>query len=165
MEKVLAILLAMVMVCSMSVFAFAAETEQTLDKTTTSGDVVIKTKTTDDGGNDAKKYSVIIPADTEIAWDTETTNLVYKVEAHLGHGEAVKVTVAGSGTMSYVADETTTYPLAYTLGGDKEVTEGPVVYPAADKTVTVGITEDDWNKAVVGEYSDILTFTTEIAVA
>lgn len=166
MKKVLAILMAMVMVCSMSVFAFAASTEQTLDKTTSTGDVVIKTSDKDGTGADAKKYTVKIPADTEIAWGTEATDLIYKVEAHLGHGEAVKVTVAGNDKMSYAADATTTYDLAYTLDGATAYTaDSPVVYPEAQNTITVGVTADDWNRAVVGEYSDTLTFTAEIVTA
>lgn len=166
MKKFLAVVLAVIMLCSMSVFAFAAETEVTLDKATPSGDVVIKTATTDGTGDDAKKYSITIPADTVIPWDTEATDLIYSVESHLGHNQALKVTVAGNDKMSYVADATTTYELPYTLEGAKEFTAtSPVVYPAAEQPLTVNIAADDWNAAVVGEYSDTLTFTTEILAA
>lgn len=166
MKKFLALILAVIMVLSMSVFAFAAPTEQILDKTTSAGDVVIKTATTDGDGDDAKKYDITIPADTVIPWGTEATDLVYKVEAHLGHGEAVKVKVAGNSKMSYVADATTTYELPYTLTGATAYTaDSPVVYPEAQNTITVGVTADDWNAAVVGEYSDTLTFTAEVVTA
>ena len=165
MKKALSILLAMVMVFSMSVFAFAAATEQTLDKATPTGDVVIKTTDKDGTGKDAKKYSITIPADTEIAWGTETTTLNYKVESHLGHGEAVKVTVTGNGAMSYVASAEKTYTLAYTLTDAEFTATEPTLYPAVDETVTVGVTANDWNEAVVGEYSDVLTFTAALVTA
>lgn len=163
MKKFLAVVLAVIMVCSMSVFAFAA----TLDKATPSGDVVIKTATTNGTGEDAKKYSISIPADTVIPWGTEATDLIYSVEAHLGHNEYVKVDVTGNGKMTYApADAPTPYELPYTLEGTTSYqATKPVVYPAADQTFTVKITADNWNAAVVGEYSDTLTFTTAVLAA
>lgn len=165
MKKFLAIILAVIMVCSMSLFAFAAETEVTLDKATPSGDVIIKTATTDGEGKDAKSYSITIPADTVIPWGKEATDLVYSVEAHLGHKEYVKVDVTGSGNMTYdPGDGTEPYKLPYTLEGVTSYqAANPVVYPAAPQTLTVKIEANNWNAAVVGEYSDNLTFTASLA--
>ncbi len=169
MKKFLAVVLAVIMLCSMSVFAFAAETEVTLDKATPSGDVIIKTSTDDVSGKDAKRYSISIPADTVIPWDTDATSLEYSVEAHLGHNEFVKVEVKGSDAtgaykMTYAPDATAKYELPYTLSGETAFTaDHPVVYPAATKNISVDISAEDWKAAVVGEYSDILTFTTSVA--
>lgn len=168
MKKFLAIILAVIMVCSMSLFAFAAETEVTLDKATPSGDVIINTSTEDGSGNDARRYSIIIPADTVIPWETEATDLVYSVEAHLGHNEFVKVDVTGSGNMTYdPADGTEPYKLPYTLEGEAKSYQATksTVYPAAPQTLTVKITTADWNAAVVGEYSDVLTFEASVVNA
>lgn len=170
MKKFLAIILAVIMVCSMSVFAFAASTETTLtgapgeDNTT-----IIKTSTELEGGGNAKRYSITIPADTVIKWETEATDLVYYVEAHLGHKEFVKVDVAGAGAMKYdPADGTEPYTLPYTLENEEATSyqaTSSVVYPAADQTFTVKITPDAWKAAVVGEYSDTLTFTISVVNA
>lgn len=163
MKKFLAIILAVIMVCSMSVFAFAA----TLDKTTPSGNVIIKTATTDGEGKDANRYSIKIPADTVIPWETEATSLSYDVESHLGHKQAVKVTVSGNNKMTYAPDPTATpYELPYELSGDTEFTaDRPNIYPAETKNISVDISAENWKSVVVGEYSDTLTFTAEIVTA
>ena len=100
MKKLISIALAAAMLAAVSVPAFAAnpitkETEQT-------GTTIIKTstKTGPDSPEDvAVRYTVSIPADTEIYWGTEETDLVYSVESHLKRGQALKVTVAGTGSM------------------------------------------------------------------
>lgn len=161
MKKVLSVLLAVVMLFAVCVPAFAAD----LAANGASGDVIVKTKTTkiDEGGNevDARSFTVTIPADTEIDWGTLATDLVYTVESHLGDMEFVNVTVNGNDKMVYEASKT--YELPYTLTGATAFTaDSPVMYPAADQTITVNVAELDWNTAVVGAYADTLTFTAAI---
>ena len=161
MKKTAAILLTLALAFVMLVPSFAA----TLNKDKTSGDVIIKTSTTEDvDGKDPKKYSVEIPADTVIPWGTESTALTYTVESHLGDGESVKVVVTNSGEnkMTYQGNFGT-YTLPYVLSGQQSyAAASPVVYPAEACEVKVDISADDWNKAVVGEYSDLLTFTASV---
>lgn len=164
MKKTLALVLALVMAFAMMVPAFAID--QKSDPA--SGETVIKTKTTKDDGNGGEEsvesYTVTIPADTEIEWSKESTELVYSVESHLAYGKTLKVGVAGNGKMTYVASDADTFELAYALtGATAYQSAGPVVYPAADQSISVDITANDWNSAVVGVYADTLTFTVEIA--
>ena len=158
MKKVVSVLMAVAMLAALMVPAFA------LDQNTPKGDTIVKTSTTMEGGQDARRYTVTIPADTVIAWGAEKTDLTgYTAEAHLAYGEKLSVTVSGNGNMVYEPEAGTTLALPYTLEGDTAYeSAGPVVYPVATLALSVNITADDWNAAVVGEYQDTLTFTATI---
>lgn len=158
MKKVISVLMAVAMLAALMVPAFA------LDQDTPKGDAIVKTSTQTEDGKDARRYSVTIPAETVIAWGAESTALEnITAEAHLLYGEKLYVSVAGSGKMVYTPEEGTTFELPYTLGGDDIAYEsaGAVVFPAAELSLSVNVAADDWNTAVVGEYSDTLTFTAE----
>ena len=165
MKKILAVVMAIVMMMAIAVPAFAATTGSIVDKagaadTTT----VIKTSTDKADGTDGAYYVVTIPADTTIAWGTPVKTLTYSVESHLKYGERLSVSVAGNNAMTYEPAPNTVLSLAYELGGvtafnaDKEV-----INPAVDKDITVTVTDDAWANAIVGEYADTLTFTASVA--
>lgn len=158
MKKVISMLMTVAMLAALMVPAFA------LDQNTPKGDTIVKTSTTMEGGQDARRYTVTIPADTVITWGAEKTELTgYTAEAHLAYGEKLSVTVSGNGNMVYEPEAGTTLALPYTLEGDTAYeSAGPVVYPVATLALSVNITADDWNAAVVGEYQDTLTFTAAI---
>ncbi|MBR5544426.1 MAG: hypothetical protein IKU66_03025 [Clostridia bacterium] len=163
MKKVLSLAMALVMMMAVMVPAFAAE----LKANPESADVIINTDTkkdTDDDGigdTDAEEYTVTIPANTTIPWGTEETDVSYTVESHLKRDGRVKVTVSGAGVMKTVDGA---YEIAYALVGEGAAFNStvPTIYPAATKAVTVAISADNWNSAVVEEYKDILTYTAEI---
>ena len=163
MKKVLSFAMALVMMMAVMVPAFAAELKANPDE----ADVIINTSTLKDtdgdgvGDKDAEEYTVTIPADTTIPWGTEETNVSYTVESHLKRDGRVKVAVAGASVMKTVDGA---YEIPYTLAGEGVAfaSDVPTIYPAATKNVTVAISADDWNSAVVEEYKDILTYTAEI---
>ena len=163
MKKILSLAMALVMMMLVCVPAFAAELSDNPD----SADVIINTSTLKDtdndgiGDTDAEEYTVTIPADTTIPWGTENTDVSYTVESHLKRDGKVKVTVSGAGVMKTVDGA---YEIPYTLVGEGVAftADVPTIYPAATKAVTVTISADNWNSAVVEEYKDILTYTAEI---
>ena len=163
MKKVLSFAMALVMMMAVMVPAFAVELNANPDE----ADVIINTSTLKDtdgdgvGDKDAEEYTVTIPADTTIPWGTEETNVSYTVESHLKRDGRVKVTVAGAGVMKTTDGA---YEIAYALVGEGAAFNStvPTIYPATTKNVTVAISADDWNSAVVEEYKDILTYTAEI---
>ncbi len=164
MKKILSLAMALVMIMAVMVPAFAVELNANPD----SADVIINTDTLKDtdgdgkGDTDAEEYTVTIPADTTIPWGQETTDVSYKVESHLKRNGNVVVMVTGAGVMKTTDGA---YEIPYTLTGEGVAfrAEGvPTIYPAATKAVTVTISADDWNSAVVEEYKDILTYTAEI---
>lgn len=158
MKKVISVLMTVAMLAALMVPAFA------LDQNTPSGDTIVKTSTTMEDGKDARRYTVTIPADTVIAWGAEKTDLTgYTAEAHLAYGEKLSVTVSGSGNMTYSPEENVTLTLPYTLEGDTDyLSSTPVVAADTPLTLSVNIAADEWDKAVVGEYQDTLTFTAAI---
>ncbi len=173
MKKALSLALAVVMMLAVCVPAFAADIEYAEGvETGDPAEVIIRTsdKKLDDNNNpvDARSYTVTIPADQEIPWGTESYDISYAVETHLAYGETLAVTVAGEqGYMSYSPEAGVELPLPYALLGDGvayETTE-PTVYPAETVPLSVVVTEEDWNEAVIGTYSDTLTFTAEISPA
>lgn len=163
MKKILSFAMALVMMMAVMVPAFAVE----LNANPESADVLIDTSTLKDtdgdgvGDTEAEEYTVTIPADTTIPWGTEETDVSYTVESHLKRDGRVKVSVAGAGVMKTVDGA---YEIPYTLVGDGVGfnSEAPTIYPAATKAVSVNVSADAWNSAVVEEYSDVLTYTAEI---
>lgn len=159
MKKILSVVLAMVMMLAICVPAFAEKT--ITDKTGNSATTLVKTDTNKENGDPGENYKVIIPSDTTIPWGKDSIDLLYSVEAHLGYGKKISVSVEGNYTMALKEDENE--KLAYTLGGATSyVSATPVVNPAAAQTFSLAISDDAWANAIVGEYSDTLTFTAEI---
>lgn len=163
MKKVLSLVLAVALMLAVCVPAFAADI--TTDGGT--GTTIIKTATTTSGGDDARSFTVTVPADQEIPWGAASYDVSYAVETHLAYGETLAVSVKGvQGYMSYSPEAGVELPLPYALMGegvDYETAE-PNVYPAVTVPLNVVVTEEDWNEAVIGTYSDTLTFTAEIVV-
>ena len=153
MKKFISITLALVMMMAVTVPALAV------------GTVDIATKTTKADGSDGNNYSVVIPANTTIAWGAESTKLEgdFKVETHLLYGESLKVTVTSADNkMTYAPNANESFNLEFRLSGDTDFTVGTVQYPAVEKEVYVDVSADAWNYAVVGEYVDTLTFSAEV---
>lgn len=160
MKKILAIAMAIVMMLAIAVPAFAADLSA---KDTDSGEVIITTSTEKADGTDGDWYIVTIPADTTIAWGEERTELKYSAETHLLYGKTLDVDVTSADyVMTYAPEANVVLDLAFALNGDVDVNFATVTYPAVEKSVTVDITADAWNNAIVGEYADTLTFSAAI---
>lgn len=160
MKKFLSIVMALVMMMAICVPAFAADLSE---KQTDSGDVIISTSTTKDDGSEGDWYVVEIPADTVIAWGATATEMTYTVETHLLYGKTLDVDVTSADyKMTYAPEANVSLDLEFALSGDTDINVDTVQYPAAEKAISVDITEDAWNNAVVGEYSDTLTFAAAI---
>ena len=160
MKKIIAVMMALVMMMAIAVPAFAAELSA---KPSEAGDVIIKTDTKDADGNDAEKYTVTIPADTVIPWRQEVTAVDYSITSQLRRNNRVEVTVEGSGSMK-TADGA--YEIIYDLVGDTSYkTAQPTIVTPDERSLDVVVAMADWEKAVVEEYSDILTYTAGIVAA
>lgn len=165
MKKLISIALAAAMLTAVSVPAFAAN--PITKETAQTGTTIIKTSTKtgpDSPEDDAVRYTVSIPADTEIYWGAEETALDgFSVESHLKYGQKLKIGVEGSRLMKLAEDENET--LAYDFSADSDlefIADGPVINPAKALTLKVKVAADDWNNAIVGAYSDTLTFTVSL---
>lgn len=158
MKKIFALALAVVMLMAVCVPAFAAN--PITPNTDQTGETQIKTTTDGSDVGPYGKYSVTIPADTTIKWGTLATDLTYTVSAQLKTDKVLKVTVAGTGTVM----KNGALELAYNLTGDTTYsTTANVVAKDVVSTFTVNIAQDDWNNAVIADYSNTLTFTASVA--
>lgn len=161
MKKAISAILALVMLTVLCVPAFAA----TIKTDGGTGDSIVKTtySTSDES------FTVSIPPETTIPWLTTTAyNISYDVESHLAYGKHLTVTVAdsdGQNKMLYTPEAGVTLELPYTLDATTYTAAGPVVNPAANVAATITVAENDWNNAVIGEYTDTLTFTVNVVTA
>ena len=145
MKKLLAIILAAVMIAACSVTAFAAEVNQDSDPQQQSAVI---------SADVAPAYIVSIPADTTVAFNTEYTDFgaVELTSARLEPNKCVKVTLTTDGELNNSVDDTKVIP--YTIVEGKADSATDTVYTTAaylaegDKTdLTIKITQD--RKSVV----------------
>lgn len=90
MKKILALVMAVVMMMAISVPAFAA----TLDGATDAGDTTVIVDGTD-GGNYEGTWSVTIPATVNLTWNNNGAD-EYSITSQLVSGKRVQVTLAKS---------------------------------------------------------------------
>ncbi len=167
MKKIIAIVMALVMMMAVTVPAFAADTIITKDdpaadaegKQTAGADVV----TTFDATNDWS-YTVTIPADINVSWgDTTEKNMTYSVESQLLIGASLDISavVNNNGDMTN-PDTTETLTLNIT-GGDTvhfaEVNPANTTAPNVVGGENVKVAIESFDGKPVGTYTGTLTFT------
>lgn len=150
MKKLLAALLTITLFASVSVTAFAAEINQDSDPKTT--DAVITTSIT-------PTYTVTIPASVNVAFNAESTDFgsIKVTAAQIDPDKCIKVALTSDGELNNTVDSTKVIP--YTVKAGDTVFTSATYLKTGDKTdLTINITEDDWNKAYAGDYTDTVTF-------
>ena len=160
MKKTLSIVLALVMMLSICIPAFAGTITTAPSSSLTKISTTLEgTTITEDG-----YFTVTIPANTTIKWgEANAVDLHYSVESHLSRAKRLHVAVVSGGQMQ-TADGV--YKLDYTLNDGNatnyDATQ-PVVYPAVDCPLNLKVAADAWNTAVVETYTDNLTFTVSVS--
>ena len=158
MKKIIAIVMALVMMMAVTVPAFAADITK---DTAQAGQATVAT-TTDD--TDAT-YTVTYPAATTIAWgDTNAVNVNYAVTSQLPIGASLKVSVAADNNGEMTSANAAGYKLTYTLTGGAEETFQEInnnVAPSTDVTVAIA----DFSQAVPDVYTGTLTYTVAYTAA
>ena len=155
MKKIIAIVMALVMMMAVTVPAFAGEIKE--KDTAQNGESLVKTDTSTVG---AGSYTVTYPAEIVIAWNTVGT-AEYTVTTQLAVGKTLNVEVADktSGTLEGTMTATgTADTLVYDLSGDVTGDYDEV----SNETKNLTFTVRDWNKTIA-EYSNYITFTTTLA--
>lgn len=150
MKKLTALVLTMALALSLSVTAFAAEINQGSDPKT--ADVTVTTSI-------APTYTVTIPANTNVTFNTLSTSFgsVKLDAAQIDPGYAVKVELESGGLLKNEADENKT--IAYTVNdADGAFTAGLYTAAGQETSLTIDITQEAWNTAFAGAYSDTMTF-------
>lgn len=115
----------------------------------------------------APAYIVTVPASIKVPFNQEKTDFgaITLTKAQLEPNKCVKVTMQCDNLLDNKADAEKTIP--YTIYEGKANATGNVFATASylsagEKTdLTIGITQEDWNKAYAGEYEDTVTFQIE----
>lgn len=152
MKKLIAIALVLALALSLSVTAFAGCIDQ--DSTSKSTNVEVTTSI-------APSYIVTIPANTTVTFNTLTTSFgsVKLESAQIHPGGFIEVTLDASSTLKNKYDVNLS-TIAYTIKSGNSVFKSANFYRAGqEKALTINITQDAWNAAYAGEYSDTVTFT------
>ena len=146
MKKVLTFALAVMLVMSLSVTAFAANT--------TGGEADITTSIN-------PTYTVTIPANTTVAFNaTETDFGAIEVTASQIHPDkCIKVALASDGKLENSIDATKVIPYAIKDSEGTAFTSATYLTEGDKTELSIHITANDWNAAYAGNYSDTVTFT------
>ncbi len=161
MKKIIAIVMALVMMMAVTVPAFAADpiTHESTNKT---GTVNVTTKF--DENNDWS-YKVTIPADIQIQWnDTLEKEMTYSVESQLLIGASLDISVVADNDGEMTAGEDVPEKLKLNVtGGDtvnfKEVNAENTTAPGVVGGTNVKVAIETFVGKPVGVYTGTLTFT------
>ena len=127
MKKIIAIVMALVMMMAVTVPAFAA-----VEGGSNAGsDTIISTKTTKEDGSDPAWYTVTIPATQEIFWEATTTDIEYVINSQLATGDFVKVTVADADDAYLMTKDGSNATLAYAITDAEYTASAEVVVDEA----------------------------------
>ena len=146
MKKVLTFAFAVMLVMSLSVTAFAANT--------TGGNADITTSI-------APTYTVTIPANTNVNFNaTKTTFGAIEVTASQIHPDKqIRVTLTTDGELNNSIDTSKVIPYVIKDADGKAFTTATYLTEGDKTELAIHITADDWNAAYAGDYSDTVTFT------
>ncbi len=155
MKKILAIVMAIVMMMAIAVPAFAAEIKK--DDANQSGQATVAT-TTDD--TDAT-YTVSYPASFTFAWDdVEAKDADYSVTSQLPIGAKLTVSVAADNEAKMTSTTATNYLLTYTLAGSISATEySEINNGAGPDDIKISIAQEQYDAAVPAVYQGTVTYT------
>ena len=146
MRKLFAVILAVALLMSLSVTAFAANTTGGKADITTSIDPT---------------YTVTIPADVNVQFNaTETAFGAIEVTASQIHPDkCIKVALTTDGELNNAIDNTKVIPYVIKDSAGAAFTSATYLTEGDKTELAIHITANDWNAAYAGDYSDTVTFT------
>ena len=146
MKKLFALILAVVMIATMSVTALAANT--TGGFTTITIDI-------------APTYTVTIPANTTVAFNATKTafGAIEVTTSQIHPNKCIKVALSSDGKLENSIDATKVIPYAIKDSEGAAFTSATYLTEGDKTELSIHITANDWNAAYAGEYSDTVTFT------
>ena len=157
MKKIIAIVMALVMMMAITVPAFAATIGSASEQ---SGDATVITDTSGIVGDGT--YTVTYPATMSLTWGAETTGFQYSVTSQLKTGKCVSVEILDKDANGLVMVNADGATLAYALGGTiSATTSAPVVTDEAFD-YSVDVAKAAWDAAAFDTYQDTLTFSSEV---
>lgn len=157
MKKIIAIVMALVMMMAIAVPTFAATIGSASQQ---AGDATVLTDTSSIVGDGT--YTVTYPARMALTWGAETTGFQYSVTSQLKTGKCVSVEILDKDANGLVMVNADGATLAYALGGTiSATTSAPVVTDEAFD-YSVDVAKAAWDAAAFDTYQDTLTFSSEV---
>lgn len=156
MKKLLAVMMAIVMMMAIAVPAFAA----TLDVDSASGDATVITDTSGVVGDGT--YTVTYPATMSLTWGAESTGFQYSVTSQLKTGKCVEVEIVDKDANGLVMVNGDGATLAYALNGTTSATTSAPVVTDEAFDYSVDVAKAAWDAAAFDTYQDTLTFSSEV---
>ncbi len=156
MKKILAVMMAIVMMMAIAVPAFAA----TLNVDSASGDATVITDTSGIVGDGT--YTVTYPATMSLTWGAETTGFQYSVTSQLKTGKCVEVEIVDKDANGLVMVNADGAELAYALNGTTSATTSAPVVTDEAFDYSVDVAKAAWDAAAFDTYQDTLTFSSEV---
>ena len=145
MKKLLCVLLTLSLI-----FCAAALAEGTYDEDDSTASTTL---TTTIKGPDAPSYTLIIPSTLTITPNaTSTTLTVQLTEAN--NANSIRVETAANGSMTNGSGGT----IDFTVTPNKLSFSNFNILPSS-KTMTINITEEEWQQAAAGTYTGTMSFT------
>ena len=146
MKKLFALILAVVIMATMSVTAFAVNT--------TGGEADITTSI-------APTYTVTIPADVSVDFNATETDFgaIEVTDSQIHPDKCIKVTLDTDNKLENSIDNTKVIPYAIKDSEGSDFTSSTYLTEGDKTELSIHITADDWNAAYAGDYSDTVTFT------
>lgn len=154
MKRILSAALAFMLVFSLSVTALAADGNTVVDQGTYDSGKPPKTTVS---CNVDPSYTVTVPTTTEVKFNqTETAfGKIELTDALLKFGYAVRVSIAPDGKLRNQENKT----IAYTICSDGKAFTSAEYRTAGESTsLTIHITQQEWDRAYGGDYSDTVVF-------
>ncbi len=151
MKKLLVLTLILALALSLPVTAFAAEIHQDSEQKTVETEITTFI---------APTYTVSIPENMDVTFNETSTawGSIELIAAQIDLGYAVKVKLDASGALKNEVDENKS--IAYTINADGEPFLFREYTDIGDKTdLTIDITQEAWDAAYAGKYSDTVVFT------
>lgn len=182
MKKLLALVLALVMMFAVCVPVFAVvETKNNVttvkDNNTQKEAVPAKIHTNTELPAGEYAYILEIPADTEIKWDNKDSHTRFEyriISTQLNAGQRLRVNVMSEDGVSELTSEASTAKIPYTFtryNADADeytpvanlnyTTDREVITTARPRTFYISIAAASWN-VPLAEYTDILNFQIDI---
>ena len=155
MKKIIAIVMALVMMMAITVPAFAA----TLDSATQSGDttVLVDGAATEGDGT----YTVTIPAAINLTWGDTAKADDYEITSQLATNKRVKVTLAKSKDLTNANNETIAFTATDATDG---ISDAPVVNNEVH-AFNLAIEADAWTTVSIAAYEGTISFSAELVDA
>ena len=153
MKKLLSILLALTMLCAISVTAFAAEIDENSDPKTAGTSVTATV---------APTYTVVIPETCAVSEGATSTPLSFSVSGNPQPGATIEVGFSYDKLLKNTKNAAYTIPYVITEGNnqiDALIFAEDHIRNGSQINLSVDITADAWAAAYAGSYSGLVTFS------